>query len=170
MAQLDLRALVGSQEGRVRGDVADHASGYIQLRDSRVVHRAHRRLPGKYALPDALSPWCTWKWKLHNEPYPAQERRIERVLHVRGEDCQPAIRFHPLQQITDLEFRVPVVAVTALAAFAEQCTRLIEQQHCAGVLRSVENPPQIFDAAEDTGAVLLFDEADALFGKRSEVR
>ena len=28
----------------------------------------------------------------------------------------------------------------------------------------------IFDAAEDTGAILLFDEADALFGKRSEVR
>lgn len=28
----------------------------------------------------------------------------------------------------------------------------------------------IFDAAENTGSVLLFDEADALFGKRSEVR
>jgi len=29
---------------------------------------------------------------------------------------------------------------------------------------------RIFDAAEDGGAVLLFDEADALFGKRSEVK
>jgi SpoVK/Ycf46/Vps4 family AAA+-type ATPase len=29
---------------------------------------------------------------------------------------------------------------------------------------------RIFDAAEGAGAVLLFDEADALFGKRSEVR
>nr|WP_281418547.1 ATP-binding protein [Ancylobacter oerskovii] len=28
----------------------------------------------------------------------------------------------------------------------------------------------IFDAADDSGAVLLFDEADALFGKRSEVK
>ena len=28
----------------------------------------------------------------------------------------------------------------------------------------------IFDAAEDTGAILLFDEADALFGKRTEVK
>ena len=28
----------------------------------------------------------------------------------------------------------------------------------------------MFDAAEDGGAVLLFDEADALFGKRSEVK
>jgi ATP-dependent 26S proteasome regulatory subunit len=28
----------------------------------------------------------------------------------------------------------------------------------------------VFDAAEESGAVLLFDEADALFGKRTEVR
>jgi hypothetical protein len=33
-----------------------------------------------------------------------------------------------------------------------------------------KNLRTIFDAAEDTGAILLFDEADALFGKRSEVR
>jgi SpoVK/Ycf46/Vps4 family AAA+-type ATPase len=29
---------------------------------------------------------------------------------------------------------------------------------------------RVFDAAEEGGAVLLFDEADALFGKRSEVK
>src|SRR5262249_14503601 len=28
----------------------------------------------------------------------------------------------------------------------------------------------LFDAAEDVGAILFFDEADALFGKRSEVK
>ena len=33
-----------------------------------------------------------------------------------------------------------------------------------------KNLRRIFDAAEDGGNVLLFDEADALFGKRSEVR
>ncbi len=33
-----------------------------------------------------------------------------------------------------------------------------------------ENLRQVFDAAEAGGAVLLFDEADALFGKRSQVR
>ena len=33
-----------------------------------------------------------------------------------------------------------------------------------------KNLRRIFDAAEDSGAVLLFDEADALFGKRSDVR
>src|SRR5688572_11683654 len=32
-----------------------------------------------------------------------------------------------------------------------------------------KNLGRIFDAAEDSGAILLFDEADALFGKRSEV-
>ena len=33
-----------------------------------------------------------------------------------------------------------------------------------------KNLRRIFDAAENSGAVLLFDEADALFGKRSEVK
>jgi hypothetical protein len=33
-----------------------------------------------------------------------------------------------------------------------------------------KNLRRVFDAAEDSGVVLLFDEADALFGKRSEVR
>jgi AAA+ superfamily predicted ATPase len=33
-----------------------------------------------------------------------------------------------------------------------------------------KNLSKIFDAAEEGGAVLLFDEADALFGKRSEVK
>jgi len=32
-----------------------------------------------------------------------------------------------------------------------------------------KNLRRVFDAAEDSGAILLFDEADALFGKRSEV-
>ncbi|MBM3744500.1 MAG: ATP-binding protein [Acidobacteria bacterium] len=33
-----------------------------------------------------------------------------------------------------------------------------------------KNLRRVFDAAEQTGAILLFDEADALFGKRSEVK
>jgi SpoVK/Ycf46/Vps4 family AAA+-type ATPase len=33
-----------------------------------------------------------------------------------------------------------------------------------------KNLRRIFDTAENSGALLLFDEADALFGKRSEVR
>lgn len=33
-----------------------------------------------------------------------------------------------------------------------------------------KNMRRVFDAAEDSGAILLFDEADALFGKRSEVK
>src|SRR5438105_6193598 len=33
-----------------------------------------------------------------------------------------------------------------------------------------KNLRHVFDAAEDGGAILFFDEADALFGKRSEVK
>ena len=36
--------------------------------------------------------------------------------------------------------------------------------------RNRENLRRVFDAAEDGGAILFFDEADALFGKRTEVR
>jgi hypothetical protein len=35
---------------------------------------------------------------------------------------------------------------------------------------SEKNLRRVFDAAEDGGAILFFDEADALFGKRSEVK
>ena len=38
-----------------------------------------------------------------------------------------------------------------------------------GSARRRRTSPQVFDAAERTQAVLLFDEADALFGKRTEV-
>jgi ATP-dependent 26S proteasome regulatory subunit len=33
-----------------------------------------------------------------------------------------------------------------------------------------KNLSKLFDAAEDTGAILFFDEADALFGKRTEIK
>ena len=33
-----------------------------------------------------------------------------------------------------------------------------------------KNLARVFDTAEDSGAILFFDEADALFGKRSEVK
>jgi SpoVK/Ycf46/Vps4 family AAA+-type ATPase len=33
-----------------------------------------------------------------------------------------------------------------------------------------KNLRRVFDAADDSGAILLFDEADALFGKRSEIK
>src|SRR5204863_10068020 len=35
---------------------------------------------------------------------------------------------------------------------------------------TAKNLRRLFDAAEDGGAILFFDEADALFGKRSEVK
>ena len=35
---------------------------------------------------------------------------------------------------------------------------------------TVKNLDRLFDAVESSGAILLFDEADALFGKRTEVK
>jgi SpoVK/Ycf46/Vps4 family AAA+-type ATPase len=37
-------------------------------------------------------------------------------------------------------------------------------------VKTEKNLRRVFDAAEQGGVILLFDEADALFGKRSEVK
>jgi SpoVK/Ycf46/Vps4 family AAA+-type ATPase len=44
------------------------------------------------------------------------------------------------------------------------------QLHSRDIGETEKNIDALFDASERDGAVLLFDEADALFGKRSEVR
>jgi hypothetical protein len=63
----------------------------------------------------------------------------------------------------------------AAEVIANECGLDLYRIDLAGVVskyigETEKNLRQIFDAAEDGGAVLLFDEADALFGKRTEVR
>ena len=51
------------------------------------------------------------------------------------------------------------------------CTRSTSPSVVSKYIGETEkNLRAIFDGAEESGAILLFDEADALFGKRSEVR
>ena len=51
------------------------------------------------------------------------------------------------------------------------CTASISRSVVSKYIGETEkNLARVFDAAEDGGAILLFDEADALFGKRSEVK
>ena len=55
---------------------------------------------------------------------------------------------------------------TAARSLSHRSFRRGQQIH----RRDREEPAPAFDAAEDGGAILFFDEADALFGKRSEVK
>jgi len=41
---------------------------------------------------------------------------------------------------------------------------------CKYISEAEKNLPCVFETAQDSGAVVLFDEADALTGKRSEVK
>ncbi|OYY68095.1 ATP-binding protein [Sphingomonas sp. 28-63-12] len=63
----------------------------------------------------------------------------------------------------------------AAEALASELGLLLYRIDLAGVVskfigETEKNLRKLFDAAEDGGAILFFDEADALFGKRSEVK
>lgn len=64
------------------------------------------------------------------------------------------------------------LAAEAIAQAAGQglCAIDLAQLVSKYIGETEKNLARVFDAAEASGAVLLFDEADALFGKRSEVR
>ena len=64
-----------------------------------------------------------------------------------------------------------LAAEVVAGAWVWICFALIWRAWSAKYIGETEkNLRRIFDAAEQGGAVLLFDEADALFGKRSEVK
>jgi SpoVK/Ycf46/Vps4 family AAA+-type ATPase len=65
--------------------------------------------------------------------------------------------------------------VTAAQAIANDLRRDVYRVDLSAVVskyigETEKNLGRVFDAAAGTGAILFFDEADALFGKRSEVK
>ena len=70
--------------------------------------------------------------------------------------AKPAIGFHALQQVAHLDVGEAVVAVTHLAALAEQRVGLVEEQHGAALFRRVEDAAQVLlgfaDVLVDHGA------------------
>jgi len=65
-----------------------------------------------------------------------------------------------------------MIAAEALAQqFGKELYRVDLSQIVSEYVDETEkNLQRLFDAAEERGAILLFDEADALFGKQSEVK
>ena len=80
---------------------------------------------------------------MNDEPYPAEEGGIDRLLLVRGEDRQAVIRLDPLEQIADLDIRVSVMTVTNLGPSPEHCIRFVEEQDRARSLRRIEEPLEV---------------------------
>ncbi len=68
------------------------------------------------------------------------------------------------------------ISKTRIASYlAKQLTKPLMHVDCSRVLKKYigeteKNLLKVFSEAKKTGAILFFDEADALFGKRSEVK
>lgn len=95
------------------------------------------------------------------------------VLRVWFAPLRPA-EFHTL--VLRLQARVPSTAGTtltpdeAIAAESDEFAVDLDRVVSRYIGETEKNLSKLFDRAERSGEVLLFDEADAIFGKRTEVR
>ena len=98
-------------ERRREGDRPDRPARDVERRDRVRVDAVERRLAGKPRRQISARCARVRERELHDEAQPAQERAVDVRAQVRGQDREPAVRLHPLQQVRDLEVRVAVVAV-----------------------------------------------------------
>src|SRR5439155_20870208 len=82
----------------------------------------------------------------------------ERSFHVRRQDGQTVIDFHPLKQIADLDVGITIVAVLDFTAFSKQSVGFVKKQNCSAFFRCVKYAAQI-----------LFRFADVLADDLAEV-
>ena len=76
---------------------------------------------GKYVPADLGAMRGVGKWELHDETQAAQKCLVERAAMIGRQDREAAVRFHPLQQVTDLDICVAIVTVFDFGPLAEQC-------------------------------------------------
>ena len=93
--------------------------------------------------PDAQPLGRARQRELDDEAQPAQERLVEVLLAVGGEDREALEALHALEQVADLEVGVAVVRVLDLGALAEQRVGLVEEQDHVGRVGGVEQPAQV---------------------------
>ena len=142
------------------------------------VCRAHAR-PRLEALAQPVHMTASWEDLVL--PKPQEQTLHEIAAHVRQ-------RHQVYTQWGFCEQGARGSGITALFAGGSGTGKTLAAEVLAGELRldlfridlssvvskyigeTEKNLRKLFDAAEESGAVLLFDEADALFGKRSEVK
>ena len=135
----DRRTGLGGEKSRCQGDVADVAAREIETGELAVIQCFDRRLRWEHAAPDGFALGGIGEREVHHEAQPTAEGRVQRALVVGGQDRQPAISLHALEQVAHLDIGVTVVAVLHVAALAEQGIRFVEEQDGAAVLGGVED-------------------------------
>ena len=134
---------IGGEKGGIQGDIANIPASNVQARQFvkfKVFDWCIRR---KRTSPDFGALRRIGKRELHHKANAPQKCRIQRALQVRRQNRQAAIRLHPLEQVTDFDIRIAIMAVLNLATLAKQRIGFVEQQDRATRLGGVEDAPQI---------------------------
>ena len=162
------------------GDIAAEARGLPPAQMPAVLQRQSRRDDAALmALAQRIEPHAGWADLVLPE---LQRRTLEqiavhtrqriRVLHDwgfadRGERGLGLASLFAGESGTGKTLAAEVLAgELGLALYRIDLSAVISKY----IGETEKNLRKVFDAAEDIGAILLFDEADALFGKRSEVK
>ena len=142
-------ACLGGQKSGIERDIPDVATGHIEPCQLGVIDAIEGYICWENGAPDSLALHLVWEWKIDDKAQPPLKRRIERGLVVGRQDREAGVGLHALQQVTDLDVGITVVAVLDFAALAEQGVRLIEQENGAALLGSVEHALEVFFGLAD---------------------
>jgi hypothetical protein len=139
----------------------------------------YRARPGLDQLAQALKPTATWE----DLELPPSEKQLLRQIadHVEGRRTVYDEWGFRERMTRGLGISVLFAGESgtgktmAAEVIANELGLLLYRIDLAAVVskyigETEKNLRKLFDAAEDGGAILFFDEADALFGKRSEVK
>src|SRR6266511_1207087 len=100
--------------------------------------------PGREGQPPDGAPLVFARHReLHHDVDPAEERLVHVPLQVRRHDRDAVVGLEPLQQVGDLDVRVPVVCVADVRALPEQRVGLVEEQHEVSRRGTGEDPLEV---------------------------
>src|SRR4051812_33235228 len=145
MRQFDGSTFGGGVEGRGQRDVLEIPPGQLQLpgQEIEVDVRTERRLRRKERRPDLPSMRLVREGEFHADLQSPQERLIEVLAKVGGEDGQAVVLLHPLEEVADLDVGEAIVGILDLRALAEQRIGLVEEEDGVGLLCGGEDPLEI---------------------------
>src|SRR5687767_8820513 len=141
----DLRARFGGKEGGFEDYVLDITTAQLEfLSQEFQVQIARDRRFFREGAPPYLQSVQLLRHGEFNSPVHTPDEGIVHILtQVRGEDDDPVVLFHALQEVRYLQVGVAVVAVFYFAALAEEGVGLVEEEDGVGGLTFMEDLLQV---------------------------
>ena len=94
-------------------------------------------------LPYSISMLNVGSRELHREMHTSKKRIIDILTQIGSENHKSVELFDALQQIVDLDVRIPIVGILNLGSLSEQGVRFIEEKDCIARFRFNEDPANI---------------------------